>query len=724
MFARYFFLILGVISLGWIGYVSLDLVDKNETLSAEQLFGKEDHKIVIIQRVDEINKIDTFIKTPLLVKNFYQEITPNLPIGSTIYISQNRNHILIDAQQIWTIQQVRKLIQSSEEKLISSDNSSGKTSHFSFEFYKGKIHFYKEKNATKSVKKWANFDKKASAVIIDFKNSIPRKTELYLTKGNQFAYKTKTITHFKCNQINDKELFSSILPLSFKNYHFYEKEYFKTIDKTFAKSIFSKWMDKGFVSISYKGNLVLVSDYKIGQNPIENLEELTNFEGNTINDEGFFKGIKLSSTFPFKNGFYVFNLNDAVVISATKTICEDIVALNKIGKTLATEKELLQTVYGDMPRDVTERFSNSSVKYTKSIYNNQLFETHLLHRNLVATSDSTGLKPTTMKSISMAVQGEIVDFKVLEGKGNVAVITNQNQFYYFSGGNLSWKKAISGKMMKEIVYSKENDAFVITSDKAIQLIAKNGTELFKSQDDLSEKVAAQAGTVVTSKGQLHLIYPTQNGQLIVLNPKGKQAFKLKGLTDCTKPLLAWKSSNKQLVAVQNGQQLKIIDIDRKQALRTIPVSSKAIAKIIDNELLIFNGDGNNLTLINQKGGVVSKSSMINGSVFVSEGPSEIALSVLQNHTIQGITKDGANQYQLKSNISSIDWVSYSKQNGKTIYAVVDGLDNNIVLYNGKGEITSKEQIEGSKKCVLKQEGNQLIVSTIVDNFIVQYRINQ
>ena len=63
MFARYFFLILGVISLGWIGYVSLDLVDKNETLSAEQLFGKEDHKIVIIQRVDEINKIDNPINS-------------------------------------------------------------------------------------------------------------------------------------------------------------------------------------------------------------------------------------------------------------------------------------------------------------------------------------------------------------------------------------------------------------------------------------------------------------------------------------------------------------------------------------------------------------------------------------------------------------------------------------------------------------------------------------
>jgi hypothetical protein len=727
MFARYFFLILGVISLGWIGYVSLDLIDKNETLSAEQLFGKEDQKIMIIQRVDEVSNLDSMFKIPLSIKNFYQTISTNLPTGSTLYISQKRSHFLIDAQQFWTIQHVKKLIQSSEEKLISSENSSGKTSHFSFEFYKGKIYFFKEKSATNSVKNWGNFDKKSSAVIIDFSAASPKQTELYLTKGNQFAYKTKTITHFKCNQINDKELFSSILPLSFKNYHFYEKEYFKTIDKTFANSIFSKWMDKGFVSISYKGNLVLVSDYKIGQNPIENLEELTNFEGNTINDEGYFKGIKLSSTFPFKNGFYVFNLNDAVVISATKTICEDIVALNKIGKTLATEQELLQTVYGDMPRDVTERFSNSKVKYTKSIYNNQLFETHLLHRNLVATSDTsdlTGIKPSTIKSISMAVQGEIVDFKVLEGKGNVAVITNHNQFYYFSGGNLSWKKAISGKMLKEIVYSKENDAFVITSDKAIQLFAKNGTELLKSQDDLSEKVAAQAGTVVTSKGQLHLIYPTQNGQLIVLNAKGKQAFKLKGLTDCTKPLLAWKSSNKQLVAVQNGQQLKIIDIDRKQALRTIPVSSKAIAKIIDNELLIFNGDGNNLTLINQKGGVVSKSSIINGSVFVSEGPSEIALSVLQNHTIQGITKDGANPYQLKSNISSIDWVSYSKQNGKTIYAVVDGLDNNIVLYNGKGEIISKEQIEGSIKCMLKQEGNQLIVSTIVDNFIVQYRINQ
>ena len=723
MFARYFFLILGVISLGWIGFVSIDLIDRNETLSPENLFGKEDQKIMIINHLDEIAVIDSFIHITKQNLVNYTILKPYISKGSAIYLSEKRSHFLIESPVEWTIQMLNKLLISSGDKIISSSSKSIKSKRFTIEFHMNRAYFYSDKLNTSLKENWLSIDKKSSAAIIDFSKNSIKKTEYYLTKGNQFAYKARTTSHLKCNQINDKELFSSILPLSFINYHFYEKEYFKTIDPVFAKSIFSKWMDKGFVSIYYKGSLVLVSDYKIGQNPIQNLEELTNTEGNTINDIGFFKGIKLSKNYPFENGFYIFNLNDAVVISASKTACEDILALNKIGKTLATEQNLLREIYGDMPRDVTERYSYSSKKYTKSIYNNQLFETHLLKKTENTSADTTRTISTQIPSISMAVQGQIVDFKVLDGKGNVAVITNQNQFYYFSGGHLSWKKAISGTMFKEIVFSKELDAFVLTSDKAIHLIGKNGVELAKNTDDLSDKPAIQAGNAFTVKGQIQLIYPSKNGNLIVLNAQGKQAFRIKGLNDCTHPLLTWKSANKQLVAVQNEQQVKLIAIDKKQQLRTIPVSTKAIAQVVNNELLIFNVETNNLSIINQKGGIMNKSALLNGQLFVSDGPTELTMSILQNSTIQGITIDGANTNRLNSQISSIDWVSSSNQNGKQIYAVVDGLDNNVVIYNKKGEICFKEQIEGSKKCILKQDGNQLIVSTIVDNFIVQYRIN-
>ncbi|MBP6089898.1 MAG: hypothetical protein KA521_01480 [Crocinitomicaceae bacterium] len=723
MFARYFFLILGVISLGWIGFVSIDLIDRNETLSPENLFGKEDHKLIIINRFDEVNSIDSWIKIPLNIQRYYVNIQPNLIKGSNIILSEKRTHFLIESTNEWNDINVSKLVEAAGDKVISRSSNSIKTKQFNVEIYKNKAYFHTMKMATTRFKNWLTIDKKSSAAIIDFSRNSIKKTEYYLTKGNQFAYKARTISHLKCNQINDKELFSSILPLSFKNYHFYEKEYFKTLDKTFAKSVFSKWMDKGFVSINYKGNLVLVSDYKIGQNPIQNLEELTHSEGNTINDVGFFKGIKLAKKYPFNNGFYVFNLNDAVIISASKTACEDILALNKIGKTLATEQKMLQEIYGDLPRDITERYSFSNKKYTKSIYNNQLFETHLLKRKENNSVDTTRSISTQIPSISMAVQGQILDFKVLEGKGNVAVITNQNQFYYFSGGHLSWKKAISGTMFKEIVFSKELEAFVLTSDKAIHLIGKNGIELAKNTDDLTDKPAIQAGNAYTVKGQIQLIYPTKNGNLIVLNAQGKQAFRIKGLNDCTHPLLTWKSANKQLVAVQNGQQVKLIALDKKQQLRTIPVSTKAIARVVNNELMIFNIETNNLSIINQKGGIVNKSSLLNGQLFVSDSPKELTMSILQNSTIQGITVDGANSNRINCQVSSIDWVSYSSQNGKPIYAVVDGLDNNVIIYNKKGEICFKEQIEGSKKCILKQDGNQLIVSTIVDNFIVQYRIN-
>lgn len=725
MFARYFFLVLGVISLGWIGFVSIDLIDRNETLSPENLFGKEDHKIIIINRFDEVNSIDTWIKIPLQIQRYYSNLRPNLNNGSNIILSEKRTHFLIESNNDWNDLNISKLIQATGDKVISRSSNSITTKQFKIEIYKNKAYFYKTKKATTCFNNWLTIDKKSSAAIIDFGNNSIKKIEYYLTKGKQFAYKAKTVSLLKCNQINDKELFSSVLPLSFKNYHFYEKEYYKTVDPVFANSTFSKWMDKGFVSIYYKGNLVLVSDYKIGQNPIQNLEELTNTEGNTINDIGFFKGVKLAKNYPFNNGFYVFNLNDAVIISASKIACEDILALNKIGKTLATEQNLLNEIFGDMPRDVTERFSYTHKKYTKSIYNNQLFETHLLTKNKKTTLDSSQQISTRIPSISMAVQGQIIDFKVLEGKGNVAVLTTDSRLYYFSGGHLSWKKSITGKLFTEIVYSKELEAFVLTSDKEILLINKNGTELARNADELISKPAIQAGNAFQLNGKIHFIYPSIKNEIVVINSTNNKSYKLRNnWNEYTKPLLVWKSNNKLLVGLQNSQEIKVMDIERKQTVRTIPVSKKTVTKILENELVIYKYDYGKLTILNQKGVAQSNSTALDGQLFVSDGPSEFSISILQKNDFQGINKLGALSRLQKSDIHSIEWVSYSNQNGTSIFGVVDALDNNILLYDGNGKLISKEQIEGAKKCILKQDGNQIVVTTIVDNFIVQYRVNR
>ena len=52
--------------------------------------------------------------------------------------------------------------------------------------------------------------------------------------------------------------------------------------------------------------------------------------------------------------------------------------------------------------------------------------------------------------------------------------------------------------------------------------------------------------------------------------------------------------------------------------------------------------------------------------------------------------------------------------------MIDGLENNVYLYGTNGQLINKKPIEGQQKVVIKSIGNTLQISTIVDQFIVQY----
>jgi hypothetical protein len=57
------------------------------------------------------------------------------------------------------------------------------------------------------------------------------------------------------------------------------------------------------------------------------------------------------------------------------------------------------------------------------------------------------------------------------------------------------------------------------------------------------------------------------------------------------------------------------------------------------------------------------------------------------------------------------------------FAVADGAENKLYLYDGKGKNYVKGFIEGTKKVSLNQtNGFSLTVTTIIDGYIVQYLI--
>ncbi len=58
MIGRYFLLFLGLISLVWIGFVGSDLVDKKNQFSPSHIFGKEDGRVLVINRLEECSNND------------------------------------------------------------------------------------------------------------------------------------------------------------------------------------------------------------------------------------------------------------------------------------------------------------------------------------------------------------------------------------------------------------------------------------------------------------------------------------------------------------------------------------------------------------------------------------------------------------------------------------------------------------------------------------------
>ena len=78
---------------------------------------------------------------------------------------------------------------------------------------------------------------------------------------------------------------------------------------------------------------------------------------------------------------------------------------------------------------------------------------------------------------------------------------------------------------------------------------------------------------------------------------------------------------------------------------------------------------------------------------------------------------------IQTDFSTIDHIHLTNINSRTYVSIIDGLENNVYLYDQNGRKITHSTLEGSKKCVLSTQGNHLILTSIIENYIVQYEIN-
>lgn len=723
MFARYFFIILALISCAWIGYVALDLVNKKEAYSPTTLFGKEDEQLLIINQLKEFEWEDYRFQTTPKNKTILAELFSNGLEFRSVYISAKRNHFLVESSVNWTMNEITRIFNQAKIPFDKLSFKTLKAEGYTVKFVKNYLYFSLQDYSTTSIENWIKFDKKSSASILTLSDNFAV-TEIYKSDNNTIEFNTSNDKHVQGREINDFELFSMVVPNELESYHFYERDYLGCIDPVFKNSPMFTWIDKGFVEIDYKGEKVLISDFKTGQEPLNVLYDFKNEQ--TENDShDHFTGISLTKDFPKskQNGFHIYTMNGFVVISESQSICEDVVADNKLEKTLATDEETSNALFSYLPKRVSERNVNRNQKYSKTIYKSRILETHLASKASVKGEETE--KEEEIPSITMDTDGFIEDFIAFNGGGNIVSLTKDGRLKSFQNGKAVWSKLVSGRMIGKIQQIMDGKTFVITCNNSIHVLDIQGNYKFGGIINIASKPAVQPAHFYRYKGREFLVYPTRNGDIVTLNSDGKQHSVIGSkMTDITSEIDSWISQNKLFYGIRNSTTFKMYDADKRREHRSFSIPTETQSITTSNELLQYAREKGKLVSINQKGIKSELSVSISGMLFkIYDNLLIDYLCAIQSNQVVILDNKGALKTSFKVDFTTVDGVSITTINSRSYVSVIDGLENNVYLYDLNGRKLPQTKLEGSKKCVLSTQGNHLILTSIIENYIVQYEIN-
>jgi len=379
MISRYILIAIGIISLIWIVFVGVNLIDDKQEYSLAYVFGKNDGRVLVINKLEECDLKKIVFKTTPQIGSFLKNGRNVLVRYKMIVLSELQNQLIIEKKDNWTKSEIFTFFQKMKIKVEFKSRFKFIAGNFMGVYHSSSLHlFSKNIILPKSVNSnWLVFDKRASASLITFKNNSFFISDIYNKSNNVVQYISEDLFLNKGKQINDENLFSIILPRGFSNYHFFEKHFYSNYDRLYLKSPLYQWVDCGFVEFDYNGENVIITDLIDGEDPFEILNEFNDdSERNSLESEGQYKKIRLTKKMPKESekGFFIFKFEGYTIIANSKEICQKIKNEYKQNDSIQN-KNKRDFFLNDLPNKVSERFISDSILYTKSVYKNKLFET-------------------------------------------------------------------------------------------------------------------------------------------------------------------------------------------------------------------------------------------------------------------------------------------------------------------------------------------------------------
>lgn len=702
-----------IVSVAWISFVGFDILNVKSNYSPESTFNSKDGKVLVINRLSEIDllQLDRFEEAPM-----YKVTNAILAKKvKTVFVSYKQAQLLIKGDGNWEEESISELFNQISQDIVFSG------SNFSFGEYEGR--FFKsslylkigEVEKANTVESNFYFDNKATASIISINedSDIYSISDIYFLNDGKVNYITKNDDILQGKQVKDEAVFASLLTSKLSNYHFRERDFYSTVDSVFSNGPMSQWINNGFVEFNYKGNRAFVTDYIDGQDPILILNDLRQTQ-----DEKEFS-YTLTENFPSKGkSFFIKYLEDLVVISESEITCDNVIADYKLGNTVALNQLKWNRLYGQLPQKVSERFISDEIAFSKAVYKGKILQTQF---GVVKSEILTEKQET----VSLNTGFDIENFAVLKGVGNIVVLGKQGELVMFENGELKWKKTLSTQASGDVqiidLFSNGEDYVLLNTTDKIHLWNSKG-EYSPGFPVSLENEATNEVKFYRWKGKSYFLIADNNQKVLKFDGEGRELNILKSQDVVTKKIDVWASQNKLFAGFSNDAFFEMFSLEKNKNHRefNLPVRMQTVK--VPNEIVQFGIESSRLVKVDQKGIKSSFDSFENGKLLKIINVNKNPIVIIQSaNELSFVNIEGIPFSQFRIPFNEVEDVHVSISNsGKTAIAIIDGLENNVYLYDVNGKLIRDKALEGQREVILKNIGNSLQTTTIIDQFIVQY----
>lgn len=712
MFKRVLLGVLVVASFVWVAYYAIDIASEKNNYVPEVVFSKDDGQVLVVVRPDEVNfeALKGFSDAPCRD----MMVALNDSMYSMGFFSQLRPHMLLYAEENWNESNIKLLFAPLTPKEISGN-------HFSIGGFEGTFHktrLYISKGTiehTGSKDATFEYDKKASASVFKFgEKGISEQTDIYFKDDGTVNYITKNTSIKQGTQVKDATIFAGLISRNISTYHFYERDYYASLDETFAKGPMYQWMMNGFTIVEYDGERAIISDFIAGQDPILILNDLNQTLDTTRFDN------PLMNDFPSQGkGYTVKYLEDLVVIAEKTSTCDKIIADYKLGHTIASSTNDRYRYYGELPKAVSERYVGKDASYSKSLYHGKIMETH----TGISTPQETKQITST---VDMSCGFDIKDLLVLPGIGNVVALGKNGEVACFRDKKLKWKKQMGGKPISglqliDLHYNKEVYVLCNTAS-GIHLWDLNGTEASGFPVKMEQSAVNEVKFYRWKEKSYFLIADDQN-KVYQYDAEGRELRIFKAKHPINHQIDIWVSQNRLFAGFRSATHFTMFEVEKRKELRSFDLPANAIPVKTPNQLFHFALEGGKLTQIDQKSNRTAVDTYDDNYQLSKEvdDHGKTTLILHKGNSVKLLNEKGIGFGEIQLPFTEIaDIKTVTTNSGKTYVCIIDGLENNVYLYSTNGSKLNTKTLEGQTKVLLHTVNSKNCITTVVDQFVIQY----